>query len=48
MKHASDARLSAEKRATKHRTHWIGGKPWDGQATPRGVGVSFTTVECQR
>jgi hypothetical protein len=49
MKHASDARLRAEKRATKHRTHWIGGKPWDGEAERRGgVGVSFTTVECQR
>ena len=29
-KQASDARLRAEKRAMKHCTHWIGGKPWDG------------------
>ena len=31
MKQASDAR-SAEKRAMKHVTHWIGGKPWTGEA----------------
>src|ERR1700736_6405661 len=36
MKHASDARLRAEKRAIKHCTHWIGGKPWDGEAERRG------------
>ena len=36
MKHASDARLRAEKRAMKHCTHWIGGKPWDGEAERHG------------
>ncbi len=35
-KHASDAGLPAEKRAQKHCTHWIGGKPWDGEAERRG------------
>jgi len=35
MKHPSDAR-SAEKRAMKHCTHWIGGKPWTGEAGRRG------------
>jgi malonate-semialdehyde dehydrogenase (acetylating) / methylmalonate-semialdehyde dehydrogenase len=35
-KHASDAGLPAEKRAMKHCTHWIGGKPWDGDAERRG------------
>src|SRR6266480_3461716 len=30
-KQASDAGLPAEKRAMKHCTHWIGGKPWDGE-----------------
>jgi malonate-semialdehyde dehydrogenase (acetylating)/methylmalonate-semialdehyde dehydrogenase len=35
-KHASDAGLPAEKRAKKHCTHWIGGKPWDGEAERRG------------
>jgi len=43
QKHASDARLRAEKRAIKHCTHWIGGKPRDGEAERHGV--SFTT-EC--
>src|SRR5256885_12135600 len=36
MKHASDARLRTEKRAIKHCTHWIGGKPWDGEAERHG------------
>jgi malonate-semialdehyde dehydrogenase (acetylating)/methylmalonate-semialdehyde dehydrogenase len=36
MKHASDAGLPAEKRAMKHCTHWIGGKPWTGQAERHG------------
>ncbi len=36
MKHASDARLRAEKRAMKHCTHWIGGKPWGGEAERHG------------
>ncbi len=35
-KQARDARLRAEKRAMKHVTHWIGGKPWDGEAERRG------------
>jgi len=35
-KQASDARLRAEKRAMKHITHWIGGKPWDGEAERHG------------
>jgi malonate-semialdehyde dehydrogenase (acetylating) / methylmalonate-semialdehyde dehydrogenase len=35
-KQASDARLRAEKRAMKHCTHWIGGKPWDGEAERHG------------
>ena len=35
-KHASDAGLPAEKRAMKHCTHWIGGKPWDGEAGRHG------------
>jgi malonate-semialdehyde dehydrogenase (acetylating) / methylmalonate-semialdehyde dehydrogenase len=36
MKHASDAGLPAEKRAKKHCSHWIGGKPWDGEADRHG------------
>ena len=36
MKHASDARMRAEKRTKKHITHWIGGKPWDGEAERHG------------
>jgi malonate-semialdehyde dehydrogenase (acetylating)/methylmalonate-semialdehyde dehydrogenase len=36
VKPASDARLRAEKRAVKHITHWIGGKPWDGEAERHG------------
>jgi malonate-semialdehyde dehydrogenase (acetylating) / methylmalonate-semialdehyde dehydrogenase len=32
---ASDAR-GAEKRAIEHCTHWIGGKPWAGEASHRG------------
>ena len=36
QKQASDARLRAEKRAIKHCTHWIGGKPWDGEAERHG------------
>jgi len=36
QKHASDAGLPAEKRAMKHCTHWIGGKPWAGEAASRG------------
>ena len=35
MKRASDAR-SAEKRAMKRCTHWINGKPWDGEAERHG------------
>jgi malonate-semialdehyde dehydrogenase (acetylating)/methylmalonate-semialdehyde dehydrogenase len=35
VKHASDAR-SADKRAGKHCTHWIGGKPWTGEAQRHG------------
>jgi malonate-semialdehyde dehydrogenase (acetylating) / methylmalonate-semialdehyde dehydrogenase len=35
VKHASDAR-SADKRASKHCTHWIGGKPWTGEAQRHG------------
>ncbi|MBV9446224.1 MAG: CoA-acylating methylmalonate-semialdehyde dehydrogenase [Streptosporangiaceae bacterium] len=34
-KQTSDAR-SAEKRAIKHCSHWIGGKPWDGEAERHG------------
>ena len=36
MKQTSDARLRAEKRAMKHCTHWVGGKPWDGEAGRHG------------
>jgi malonate-semialdehyde dehydrogenase (acetylating) / methylmalonate-semialdehyde dehydrogenase len=36
MKHAGDARVRAEKRASKHITHRIGGKPWDGEAERYG------------
>ena len=36
QKQASDAPLRAEKRAIKHCTHWIGGKPWDGGAGRHG------------
>jgi hypothetical protein len=56
MSPASDAPPGAEKRAIEHRaTHWIGGKPWDGDAERHGdiydpatgqvtgVGVSFST-----
>jgi malonate-semialdehyde dehydrogenase (acetylating) / methylmalonate-semialdehyde dehydrogenase len=35
-KQASGARWRAEKRAMKHCTHWIGGKPWDGEAERHG------------
>jgi len=35
-RHASDARLRAEKRAMKHCTHWIGGKPAGGAAERHG------------
>ncbi len=63
QKHASDARLRAEKRAMKHCTHWIGGslevvefacgiphllKGGFSENVSTEVGVSFTTVECQR
>jgi len=33
---ASDARVRADRRAMKHVTHWIGGKPWDGEAERHG------------
>ncbi len=36
MKQAGDARSRADRRAMKHCTHWIGGKPWDGEPERRG------------
>ena len=35
MRHGSDAH-GADKRAGKHCTHWIGGKPWTGEAQRHG------------
>src|SRR5258708_15508093 len=35
VRQSSDVR-SAEKRATKHCSHWIGGKTWGGEGSPPG------------